>query len=240
MKISFVETDNIRKLVKAMGALEGRDAEIPGLGLIYGRAGLGKTKAVSWYAVNHDSIYLRGAALWTPHWMLTDLCAELRQYPERYTAQLFGQVMKALKKSDRPVFIDEADYLLRDSRMLDTVRDLHDKTNIPIVLIGMEQITGKLIRKGQFWSRLSQIIEFQPLTPGEIAFLAKTWANLKTEAGASEILRKATAGDFREVTVALYHLERMAKANKSDAITEVMVRSLMKKTALGRKDHEEG
>lgn len=48
------------------------------------------------------------------------------------------------------------------------------------------------------------------------------------EEAVAEELCRATGGDFRDVTVGLYHLEKMAKAERVSAITGKMLDALLK------------
>jgi DNA transposition AAA+ family ATPase len=223
MKVTFFETKNYLRLSEAASALQGRHEEVPGLGLIYGRAGLGKTKAAIRYAVHRDAIYLRANAAWSPLWMLQDLAHSLGRYPFGTTSRAFRQCVDELQKQGRLVFIDEADYLARERRLLDAVRDLHDLTGVPFILVGMDEVAKKMARHPQFWSRVSQVVEFKALTADEVAMIAKEWTGLVLEDGSLEALRRVTAGEFRLVTVALGHLERMVKASRAGGVSQKMV-----------------
>lgn len=228
MKLTFMKTDNIQNLTESLEALEGRDQGVPGLGLVHGRPGLGKTRAAIWYTAQKDCCYVRANALWSPLWMLQDFCRELGQYPFNRTSKVFEQVMNLMQVQPRPLFIDEADYLLRNGKLLDSVRDLHDYSGASVILIGMEEITGRLQRHGQFWSRISQIVEFKPLAASEITKLAKEWSGLALNGDAAGEFCRVTNGDFRDVTVGLYHLEQMSKTNDSSTVTTTMVDELLK------------
>jgi len=223
MKISFFETDNFRRMSQSIDALQNRDEEVPGLALVHGFAGLGKTKAVARYAVHRDCIYVRANAAWTTLWMLQDICSKLGVYPFSRTQRVFVQCIDEMQRQNRTIFIDEADYLIHDNKMLETIRDLHDWTGIPVVLVGMQEIVQKMGRHKQFYSRVSQIVEFKTLNANEIRQIAQQWAVLNLSDGAAEGFQKITGGDFRLVTVGLGHLERMAKANNSAIISAKMV-----------------
>lgn len=224
MKLKFIEdTDNIMALKDAMLSLKARNQDLPGLGLIYGQAGLGKTRAVRWYSAQYNCPYIRAKAIWTPRGMLADLCIELERDPAYYTAKIFSQVKSALEMNPRLIFIDEADYLTSDWRLLETLRDLHDLTGTSFVLVGMGGITLKLGKHHQFWSRISQVVEFRPLTTTETADIASQLTDLSLTGEVAGKLVKATGGYFRDIMVALSHLERIAKANATDAISSQMV-----------------
>ena len=42
------------------------------------------------------------------------------------------------------IVVDEIDYLLKDFRTIETLRDLHDETGVPIILVGMQLAKHKL------------------------------------------------------------------------------------------------
>lgn len=49
-----------------------------------------------------------------------------------------------LKNKPQMIIVDEIDYLLSDFKTIETLRDLHDETGIPIVLVGMSLAKRKL------------------------------------------------------------------------------------------------
>lgn len=235
MKVKFIEdTSNIRALKEAMLALQDPNTDVPGLGLICGKAGLGKTQAVRWYSTQFDCPYIRANATWTPRWMLQEICTELGHDPEGYTSKVFKQVKAELEFRPRVIFIDEADYLTSDWRLLETLRDLHDNTGSPFVLVGMGNIKSKLFQKHQFWGRISQIVDFAPLKSEEVAFIAQELTGLNISDDVAEQLTKATSGFFRDVMVALAHIERIAKANKREDINKKMI-DMTSKSVLKRR-----
>ena len=63
MKKVFVKTKNVKKLITMMNNLKNRDEGIPGMGLVYGEPGLGKTYAITWWALQNDAILIRSANL---------------------------------------------------------------------------------------------------------------------------------------------------------------------------------
>lgn len=236
MRIKFIEdTSNVRALIAAMAELKSRNADLPGLGLICGKAGLGKTQAVRWYSTQYDCPYIRATAIWTPRIMLHEICTELGHDPEYNTARVFGQVRSELQSNPRLIFIDEADYLTTNWKLLETLRDLHDLTGTSWVLVGMGGIKHKLAKRHQFWSRISQIVDFSPLSGKEIAFIAKELASLDISDAVAENLRKVTCGFFRDVMVALACIERIARANSRTEINKQMVdmaaKSIIKRAA---------
>lgn len=229
MKTEFIQNNNVANMLKGIDALKNRSAQTPGLGLIYGRAGLGKSEAVSWYDGDNPTIFVRALRNWTACWMMQDIVSEMGIAPENSTRKVFEQLVKALSNCKTPIIVDEGDYLINGTRMPDTLRDVHDITKTPIIIIGEEQITAKLINHRRFWSRISQIIEFQPQTAPEITLTVKNWTGLQIEPAAAEALCRETEGNFRLISVALEHLEKAALASKSPAISCAIVEAVGKK-----------
>lgn len=214
MKVKFIEdTNNIRSLTEAMQALVSRDPEIPGLGLICGNAGLGKTRSTKWYAVNNDCPYLRARAIWTPRIMLQDLCVELGSDPEYGTAKVFDQVRDILDRSPRLIFIDEVDHMTANWKMLETLRDLHDITETSFVFVGEVNIKSKLAKKHRLWRRISQIVEFAPLKSDEIQLIVSELLDTPIDQAAIDLLISNTKGFFGDVMVDLSAAEKIIKAN---------------------------
>jgi len=149
MNKSFIRTDNYNKVAAAVDALVNRERGLHGLGLFYGRAGYGKTSVVDHYYGAGETMYIRLMQTWGRRRLLEELCEIMRLGPPIYRIdRLTDQVISGFNRWRKPLFLDEADYLFREggNAMLDVVRDIHDATQVPIVLIGMEAILGKLQR----------------------------------------------------------------------------------------------
>ena len=231
MNKRFFPTRNYKALVKAVEALSERDPSLPGLGLVYGQWGLGKSAAIQYFYGRTEIYYVMAEALWSPRDMLQGICEEMRLLPEYRTVDRFNQICRELRKTGLPLFIDEADYLFKRRLMLDTIKDMHEKTRVPIILVGMENICGKLQKYGQFWSRIlpAGIVEFQPLSPPELGLIAQDWCGLSLTPEASEALCRLSEADFRYLVGYLLELEKACAVNETMEITPAMVEALARK-----------
>lgn len=149
MKKVFVKTKNVKQLISMMNRLREREDGVPGMGLVYGEPGLGKTYAITWWAAQNDAILIRSANLMSARWLLEDMVEELGEIPYNKFSDIFNQVISQLIKTPRTIIVDETDYLTIDSRAVETLRDIHDKTNVPIVLVGMGTANKRLLRHKQ-------------------------------------------------------------------------------------------
>ena len=59
------------------------------------------------------------------------------------------------------LIVDEVDYLINDSKAIETIRDIHDKTGIPVLLVGMGSVDKKLSRYKHLFDRIIEIYKHQ-------------------------------------------------------------------------------
>ena len=64
-----------------------------------------------------------------------EIIEELGEIPYNKFSDIFNQVIAQLIKTPRLIIVDETDYLTIDSRAVETLRDIHDKTNVPSYII---------------------------------------------------------------------------------------------------------
>src|SRR3990167_8645189 len=141
MKYKICHIKNVARLAEAGDALINRGPRMPGMGLIYGPTGYGKSTASAWFVNQCHGVYVRAVALWSPSSMLETILRELRcEARGNSNARRVDAIIDKLAETGRPLFVDEADYLLDSKRMIETLRDLHDLATVPVILIGMDGI----------------------------------------------------------------------------------------------------
>ncbi len=226
MQNRLVVTSNVRKFVEALDFLRARQAGVPGMGLIYGKPGLGKTTTAAWYVAQHQDVYLRAKAVWTPNWFLRELVREMGEAPARQTEELFHQTKRLIDETDKVVFLDEADHIFRSGRLLETIRDLHDITGGVFVFLGMQDSEARLKRYPYVYSRVLRVVNYQPLSVEDVALMAKTLTGLTWEADAIERLHEQTKGNARLTIMGLYRIEAAARVSKLKVVNIDAVKAL--------------
>ena len=230
MKKIFFYTENYRTVEVAYDALVNRDLSLPGISVIIGKWGAGKTTVIMHFYATHDVFYISVQRLWRPRRLLEEICEILNLgEPEHRLDRLSDQVCAGLQRWNKPLFIDEADYLLKNSTMLDVIRDIHDKSRVPIILIGMEKLYRSLQRYGQFFSRIlpAAVVEFQPVTASETTRIIKEWTGLTIDFDAVELFCQYCEGDFRYIVGYLVSLETVCKTNGVSHINVKMVETVI-------------
>lgn len=195
----FVETKNVRAFKALMAGLdlaagEGR------FGMVWGRAGRGKTKTSQWYAANNGGIYLRMLKIWRTSELdfLKTLCRELgeREIPYR-KGPCHNLIVDRLLSNPQPVFVDEIEKL--PALFLEVLRDLADMTGAPFIVIGEEALTSAMRRDRRVWSRTFQQVEFGPIAQVDIIYYARDAAGISLTREQSDIFHTAAGGDWRIV-----------------------------------------
>lgn len=214
MRRKLAQVTNVRNLLGAYNGLLRRDHGVPGLGLVYGFTGAGKSTAVDWLIVQQGGVCVRAFATWTPHAMLAEIMHELGLSPLRATAAMARAVKNELARTGRALFVDEADYLAGNTVMVETLRDFHDTAGVPVILIGMEGLNRKLAHREQFYRRISQWVEFAPATLEDADLLVRTVCEVKLDDGLVERLHTEAKGSIGLMVVGLSRIEAVARANR--------------------------
>lgn len=143
----------------------------------------------------------------------------------------------AIPDPTRLILIDEADRLKMAS--LEAARDLFDRGDWGLILIGMPGIEKRMARYPQFYSRIGFVHEFRPLGVAEIRrLLAEGWRPPGITLGPDDEdslarLARVTGGNFRLLHRLLAQAERIARLNGLDAITGPVVDAARESLVIG-------
>jgi len=217
----FVRTSNVLNFLAGFTALETRGAVESCFMLVSGKAGLGKTSTVKWWALSPDidAVYIRATAGITPHWILAEIVRELKQVPDRRMEYVFSQAIKAVALARRPIIVDEGEHCLADPRVLESVRDISDLTEVPVILVGYDKIKSKLSAYEQLSSRISAVVDFKPLNPDDVAKCCAELAEVGIAPDLAVDIHRMSGGRTRVVLDAIANIERHANRNKLGTVT---------------------
>ncbi|MDV2997487.1 MAG: hypothetical protein N4J56_007192 [Chroococcidiopsis sp. SAG 2025] len=218
MRYKIVTTKNIVSLSSGFQESQRREPGIPRMGLIYAPTGFGKTTAAAWLVNRENGIYVRAVSLWSPTTMLMAILAELSIAPPRFPAQMLQAIVAQMKLSQRPLFIDEADYLLHNPRMIDAARDIHDRAELPVWLVGSQKLEKQIAQRKIVAGRISQWVKFSPCDLEDTQRLAKELCLVEVQVDLLERLHQAAKGSIRSIAVGLSRIEAFAKVQRWNEI----------------------
>ncbi|MDD3012587.1 MAG: AAA family ATPase [Candidatus Gastranaerophilales bacterium] len=226
MKKVFVKTQNVKNLINMMNNLQNRAEGVPGFGLVYGEPGLGKTQAILWWVMQNDAVFIRSTKLMTGRWLLEELIEELGEYPGNKNSDLFKQCVNQLKETPRTIVIDEVDYLTGESQVIETLRDVHDKTGVPIILVGMAMADKKLIRYRHLYDRISEKLKFEEFRKEDIKDIVNQLSEVKMTECAIDYIYNNTSR-FRQIVKLINKAEQIASANEINMIDEITLKEFV-------------
>ncbi len=222
----FVKTQNVKNFIGLVENLQNKPKNIPKMGLIYGEPGLGKSQTALWLACKYDGIYLRASNLMTGRWLLEEIVKKLDEIPRFLTSDNFNVVVKKLKKNPQVIFIDEIDYLMNNYKTIETLRDIHDETNCPIIFIGMGFAHRKLERYKHLYDRFSEILKFETFGVNDLSQITNQLSEISFTSDAVEYIHKKY-NRFRQIVQLINQMETFANDNNLAEINmEVISRIL--------------
>lgn len=226
MKKVFVKTKNVKNFIGLVENLLNKPKNIPKMGLVYGEPGLGKSQTALWLSAKYDCVYLRCTNLMTGRWLLEELVKELDEIPRYLTSDNFNLCVKKLKAQPQLIIIDEIDYLLNDKKAVETLRDIHDETDCPIIFVGMGLTHRKLERFTHLFDRFSEIIKFETFSVADVKQIVDELSEIPLTAETVELLHQKH-NRFRQIVQAINQFEIIAKENILTEITQDTARSIL-------------
>lgn len=222
MKPVFVETRNYRAFLEALDALDARGSVECRLIVVDGLPGLGKTTILSRWAATESCIYLRAKNEWSPYWLMSELLSAARQPVPHGHELRFGACLAMLAErrsaaeaigAQFAVVIDEADYVSKKGKLVDTIRDLTDLSQVPFVLVGMGTIRSDLVRFPQTASRISRYVRFEPADLDGVKQFLSEKCDIRVAPDLAGFVQRATGGFNREILEAIKSIERFGHRN---------------------------
>jgi DNA transposition AAA+ family ATPase len=226
MRKVLAKVKNLVELNKAFQTLGDQSTSEPHMGLIHGFAGAGKTKSITWLLnqlptySEYRGVAVSAQAVWTVSAMLKELLHNVGVEPVHSNVKNMSMLCKQVEEDKCALFVDEADYLFdgRDKRMLETLRDVHDKTGMPVVLVGMDGIERKLNNLRQLDRRVTQRVRFGAIDLNDAKLLAATCCEVLVEDDLIERVYHWAKGSIAMATVGLTEIERQAKLQNLQSI----------------------
>lgn len=137
----------------------------PRMAILTGKPGLGKTFAAQYLQNRYEAYRIEcNSVMNRKSLMISLLRDQMSITPAKTMPEMLEQIIIQMTDSERPLIIDEFDYLV-DKGAIEIIRDIHDgSANCPILLIGEENLAQKLDKWERFSRRILDKVTVQPLS----------------------------------------------------------------------------
>lgn len=211
---------NVLLMRRMVEQLRGRNPNMPGIGVMHGFAGLGKSNAVAAATAATRGLNVELRDHFTRKLFLAAILAEMGVQPGRTTGEMFLQVAEQLAKGGQPLFIDMADYLVK-RKLIDTLLDVYEASKAVIVLSGEERLPVKLEQESErFYDR---VLVWQPAEKADTEDtrkLARLYAEgLPFDDDVLEAMAKGENGIARKIVVKIETIRQEAKKTGDRRVT---------------------
>ena len=203
---------NVAAFSQLIAKVVDRKPGLPGLACFHGASGLGKTKSAIFGANRHRAAYVECGQLTTARSLLISILKELGVARPKGTAtDMVEQAVEIMAiDRDRPLIVDEAHHIA-NKRFVDVVRELHDKSLAPVILIGEETLPKHLEGHERVHNRMLDWVPAIPCDEEDFALLVKSICpQISVAADLGHAIIDKTRGNTRRIVVNLAKVEEIA------------------------------
>ncbi|SEK33313.1 AAA domain-containing protein [Roseovarius azorensis] len=211
MTPSIAPLRNVAALIGLIERVQTRAFGLPGMATFYGPSGWGKTTAVTVAANEYQAHVVQVKDCWTPTYFAQAVLREIGLPPVRGVAGMVDAIGAQLARTDRPLIIDDAQYLLR-KRMIELARDIYESCQAPIILVGEEKLPQDLTR----WENIhNRQLAWEPALACNISDAQKLAliyaAGIDVADDLLGAIVDASGGSIRRVAINLAHAREIAQ-----------------------------
>jgi DNA transposition AAA+ family ATPase len=193
-------------------------------------------------AVHQREAILRRQWIHDPAWKRGGAPRDLPRVEPTVTdlAKVYARKRDETQDPTRLVLIDEVDRLKTAS--LEQVRDIFDRGELGVVLIGMPGLEKRLARYPQLYSRVGFVHAFRPLSAAQVReLLQQKWLpsgvalpeeGVTDEETLAAIIR-VTGGNFRLLHRLLTQIARLVEINALQSVTSEVVEAARESLVIG-------
>lgn len=216
-------TQTIAVAATAMQTIIDRAEGVPGIAVLSGRPGLGKTTAAAYltHPVGSDAVYVSCRSFETTKSLALQLLKELGVAAKTHwpISTAYDHICEALIQCGRPLVVDEVDRIA-EKNTIEFLRDLHDNAHTSLFLIGEEDLKRKLLNHHErFHDRVLVWAKAMPCDGGDLAKLIKHYVpQLAIAPDAQKWLLQSTSGTARKLVSNLAALREHALAGGVETI----------------------
>lgn len=213
---------NVALTVSALQGAAKRPAHLPGIVVLYGPSGLGKSTAAAVAAMQLSAYYVQAKSSWTRKAVYQAILKVMGVVPAKTIYDMEDQVAAQLAASGRPLIVDECDHLVAKSS-IEIVRDIYEASGAAILLIGEEHLPAGLARWERIHNRVLEWVPAQYATMADAQALRDLYCDKVTiEDDLLQKIHEVSKGVARRICVNLERAQQagLASGKKSMGLAE--------------------
>ncbi|PRZ48324.1 AAA family ATPase [Tritonibacter scottomollicae] len=137
---------NVAALTALVDRVHDRSMGLPGMAVFYGPSGWGKTTATTFVTNEYGAYCVQVLSCWTPSYFLQSIMKEIGLKPVRGVPAMVDAIAANLARVDRPLIIDDAQYLTKNKKLIELARDLYEASQTTLILVGEEELPQHLTK----------------------------------------------------------------------------------------------
>ncbi|NIZ13933.1 AAA family ATPase [Phaeobacter sp. HF9A] len=137
---------NVAALSSLVERVQDRSMGLPGMAVFYGPSGWGKTTATTFATNEYQAYNVQVLSCWTPSYFLQSIMNEIGLKAVRGVPAMVEKIAGHLARADRPLIIDDAQYLTKNKKLIELARDLYEASQSTVILVGEEELPQHLTR----------------------------------------------------------------------------------------------
>lgn len=210
---------NMSLALRTIMECEEAGSDSPRMGLFYGYSGYGKTVAASFVAARTGAAYIAAQSVWSQRSLLEAIAEELGiTRLEKTAPKILRQIVDQLNHEPRALIVDETDHVV-NKRSIEIIRDIHDSTQIAIMMIGEEALPAKLKEWERFDNRILIATAAQPASIADAHKLRDHYCTrVRVSDDLAELFQHRCKGITRRIVTNLRAAQRAAAEEGVGAI----------------------
>lgn len=178
---------------------------VPGIGVLYGPSGWGKTFATNSLANESRAYYVQMLSAWRSKDLLSKILTEMGVGHKGGTvSKLLDLVTQQLSASRRTLIIDEFDHAAKSDTLIELTRDIYEGAQGSLLLVGEELLPRKLEAWERFHSRVSAWAPAQRVSHADAEKLAPIYCpDVELTLDVHDKLASLSKGSVRRVVTCL-------------------------------------
>lgn len=202
---------NVAALMGLVDQVQRRALGLPGMATFYGPSGWGKSSAVTLVANEFQAHCVQVMESSTPTDLMETIMEEMGLSKVKGVPKMVRAVGGHLARSDRPLVLDDAQYLLQ-KKMIGVIRDIYECSQATIILVGEEDLPKGLTKWENVYNRMLAWEPAMPCSLEDVRLLAPIYCKgVEVDPNLLSAIVDASNGSLRRASANLARVQELSR-----------------------------